>query len=232
MDIGWFVGLMLLCSDVLAKRRRSSSAAVLPPEVLGWILLAVLAIGVIALLVTFADVVNALITVFWVGALVWMVGQLHIEVAWCAYAEALEPGRLPELCVADDGSPHGELWRHGAYLGFGLLDAALVGAMVWFAVRGIRRRVRAARERREWIENGLRAKLPQLSEAMLQAHVADAMALVKAVQRQWKRPVTASEVASVVDLKLALFARTQRAGRALTQDEIRAVVNERRISQA
>ena len=104
--------------------------------------------------------------------------------------------------------------------------------MIWFAGRGVRRRIQADRERRERILKGLRAKLPLMSQALIEAHVADAMALVKVMRRQWKRPVTDSEVTSVVELKLALIARSQAAGRALTQDEIRAVFNERRIRQA
>ncbi len=232
LDIVWFVGLMLMCSEVLAKRRRSGSSAVLPPEVAGWIVVGLLVIGVIALLVTFADFLSALLNIFWMGALVWMLGQLHVDAAWCAYAEVLAPERLSELCVADDGSPRGDFWRYGAYIGFGLLDATLLGTMIWFAGRGIRRRSQAEQERREWIEKGLRAKLPLVSQVALQAHVADAMALVKAMRRQWKRPVTAHEVASVVELKLALIGRSQAVGRALTQDEVRAILNERRISQA
>lgn len=232
LDIVWFVGLLLMCSEVLAKRRRSGSSAAVPPEVVGWLLVAVLVVGAIALLVTFADFFSALFSVAWVGVLVWMLGQLHVDAAWCAYAEFLAPEKLHELCVADDGTPHGELWRYSAYLGFGLFDAALVGAMIWFAGRGVRRRIQADRERRERILKGLRAKLPLMSQALIEAHVADAMALVKVMRRQWKRPVTDSEVTSVVELKLALIARSQAAGRALTQDEIRAVFNERRIRQA
>jgi hypothetical protein len=101
---------------------------------------------------------------------------------------------MHELCVADDGTPHGELWRYSAYLGFGLFDAALVGAMIWFAGRGVRRRIQADRERRERILKGLRAKLPLMSQALIEAHVADAMALVKVMRRQWKRPPTAKSL--------------------------------------
>ncbi len=229
LDGIWLVGLLMVCTDALAKRRRSGSSAAMSPEVLGWIGAAGLGIGAIAILVTYGDVVAKLLNVVWVGALVWLFGQWNVDVAWCAYADFWAPARLPELCAAKDGEPHGELWRYGMYALAVAIYGGLLGIVVWFLSKQRLERKRRIAERRGYVEAMLRTKLPSMKREHVLAYVADCEAMINALERKAKRKVPNEGLDAVTDLWIALTEHHRSTGRKLTQDDIRSFLARHRI---
>lgn len=229
-DMAWLLALTLFSTEVLAKRRRSDgSAALANSEFFGWVALAALGVGALILLYKHAEVINTLVMGFWLAVAAWFFAKWSIDVASCAYTEILSPERLPELCVAEGGEPHGILWRYGNYLLAALLYSALFGGAISWVRKRRRESEARVRERRRHLEAALLARLPLSEHLRLAAHVTEYEAMIDALERQSNQQIPNHRVAAVVDLGLALTKRRHAAGRELTEDEVCTIIREHRI---
>jgi len=141
----------------------------------------------------------------------------------------MAPDRLSELCVARDGETLGEHWRYGFYAAAAAIYSAMLVAAVWFVAKRRRQRSHRIGELRRFVEATLRTKLPALNRERMMVCVADCEAMVHALERKAKRALPNERVAAVVDLWIALTERSRAVGRELTQDEVRAVLEQHRI---
>lgn len=126
LNVIWFLTLLALSTDVLAKRRSGSSVSLFDNDFFVVMLLVVVGSAVLVFMIEHrgvGDVINA-------AVLMWMFAKFNIDAAWCGYAETMTPDRLTELCIFDDGEPYTAGWRIFLYVAVVLVDGGLLTAAV------------------------------------------------------------------------------------------------------